>query len=54
MSKANDWDRYSSDSDSESSKIKKQEYLRKYTKMANKAFDKNELLNIIILSMYKL
>ena len=48
MSKANDWDRYSSDSDSESSKIKKQEYLRKYTKMANKAFDKNELLNIII------
>lgn len=54
MSKANnnDWDRYSSDSDSESTKIKQQEYLRKYSKMANKAFDKNELLNIIIKHNY--
>lgn len=51
MSKANytnDWDRYSSDSDNETSKGKQQNYLRKYSRMAKKAFDKNELLNIIL------
>ena len=43
---SNDWNRYSSDSSPENGKEKQVKYLKKYSKIAKPAFDKEELIRL--------